>query len=345
MVEGDKLILESVSVAYGAKPVVKQVSFGVAAGEIACLLGPSGCGKTSLLRAIAGFEPVCTGRITLAGSVVSDDAGTLPPERRQLGIVFQDYALFPHLTVVENVSYGMRRWAAETAAARIAECLELVGLTGLEGRYPHELSGGQQQRVALARAIAPQPSLLLIDEPFSNLDTAMREHLATELRRMLKAAGVTAVLVTHDQQEAFAMADVIGVLRDGCLLQWGNADTLYHQPVNRFVAEFIGQGTLLPVKQNDMGRVETELGEWACNPTAKSPRWMLIRPNQLYLGEYGVAPVVIENKVFRGVDILYTARLASGQRLLSSMPNDLHYDIGNTYNVKVLVANPVLLME
>ncbi|TAN48645.1 MAG: ABC transporter ATP-binding protein [Methylococcaceae bacterium] len=336
-----KLALESVSVAYGAKPVVNHVSFSVAGGEIACLLGPSGCGKTSLLRAIAGFEPLAAGRITLAGSVVSDDNTLLPPERRQLGIVFQDYALFPHLTVADNVAYGMRG----RNAAVIADSLELVGLTGLEGRYPHELSGGQQQRVALARALAPQPSLLLIDEPFSNLDTAMREHLALELRRMLKAAGVTAVLVTHDQQEAFAMADAIGVLRDGCLLQWGDADTLYHRPVDRFVAEFIGQGTLLPVQPGGSGRVATELGEWACDCALPAPGWMLFRPNQLYLGQDGVASAVVENKVFRGVDILYTARLASGRRLLSSMPNDTHYAVGDRCNVKALVSDPVLLRD
>ncbi|WP_217994910.1 ABC transporter ATP-binding protein [Methylogaea oryzae] len=202
-----RLRLDSVSVAYGDKAVVRDVSFSVADGDIACLLGPSGCGKTTLLRAIAGFEPVVAGSIALSGAVVSNAQGGLPPERRQLGIVFQDYALFPHLDLAGNVGYGVRGLDGQALRRRIAECLELVGLAGLEGRYPHELSGGQQQRVALARAIAPKPSLLLIDEPFSNLDTALREHLAHELRQILKAGGVTAVLVTHDQQEAFAMAD------------------------------------------------------------------------------------------------------------------------------------------
>lgn len=334
-----RLAVEAVSIAYGAKPVVQEVSFAVAEGDIACLLGPSGCGKTTLLRAIAGFEPVLAGRIALAGSVVSSAEGGVPPERRQLGIVFQDYALFPHLGVADNVSYGLRGMDAVALNRRVAECLELVGLAGLESRYPHELSGGQQQRVALARAMAPQPSLLLIDEPFSNLDTALRERLAQELRQILKAAGVTAVLVTHDQQEAFAMADVIGVLRDGRLLQWGDADALYHRPANRFVAEFIGQGSLLPVTQ-ERGRVVTELGSFA---VAGEGAWLLLRPNQVVMGETGDAKAVVEHKAFRGMDILYTLRLASGQRLLSAAPNDAGYVVGDSVHASLLVREPVLL--
>jgi iron(III) transport system ATP-binding protein len=335
-----RLALQAVSLAYGAKRVVTEVSLAVAEGDIACLLGPSGCGKTSLLRAIAGFEPLAGGCITLAGEVVSSEQGRVPPEQRQLGIVFQDYALFPHLSVADNVAYGVRGLDKPALSQRVAECLAMVGLDGLEARYPHELSGGQQQRVALARAMAPRPSLLLIDEPFSNLDSALREHLAQELRQILKAAGITAVLVTHDQQEAFAMADQIGVMRDGRLLQWGDADALYHRPAGRFVAEFIGQGSLLPARLAD-GEIHTELGRL---PGSGAGRWLLLRPNQVSLDPVGLEALV-EHKVFRGMDILYTLRLPSGQRVLSAVPNDVQHALGERVGVSLMVHEPVLLGE
>lgn len=336
-----RLALDQVSVSYGAKPVVENVSFSVREGDIACLLGPSGCGKTTLLRAIAGFEPLCAGSIALADALVSTAQASVAPEQRQLGMVFQDYALFPHLNIADNVGYGLHSLVPDALHQRIDECLEQVGLRGLEARHPHELSGGQQQRVALARAMAPKPSLLLIDEPFSNLDTALRERLAQELRQILKASRMTAVLVTHDQQEAFAMADVIGVMDEGHLLQWGDADALYHKPANRFVAEFIGQGSLLPVTHED-GFIITEMGRIQ---TQQQGHWLLLRPNQVSLGETGNIAALVEHKVFRGMDILYTLRLDSGQRLLSAVPNDVQYTTGDRLFVSLQMREPVLVGE
>src|SRR3989304_3415857 len=225
---------------YGALHVVRGLSFSLPRGAIGCLLGPSGCGKTTVLRCIAGFEAVRDGEIRLNGQLVSSAAVLIPPERRRIGMVFQDYALFPHLTVARNVAFGLHALPPSDQMHRAGECIDAVGLSGLTGKYPHELSGGQQQRVALARALAPRPDLLLLDEPFSNLDTGLREHLSHELRDIVKASGATAVLVTHDQNEAFAMADEIGVVHEGRIEQWDSASNLYHPPVNRFAAAFVG---------------------------------------------------------------------------------------------------------
>jgi len=227
--------------AYGAHRVVRGMSFALAPGRIGCLLGPSGCGKTTVLRCLAGFEPVLGGEIALSGRVVSKLDLQVPPEKRGIGMVFQDYALFPHLSVAKNVAFGLSRMAIDKADARAAAMLELVGLAAAHDTYPHELSGGQQQRVALARALAPAPDLLLLDEPFSNLDIDLRERLSLEVRAILKKAGTTAILVTHDQHEAFSLADEIGIIKDGTIEQWDSAYNLYHRPRTRFVADFVGQ--------------------------------------------------------------------------------------------------------
>ena len=215
------LRVDSIQVAYAAGRAVHEIvhglSFSLSRGDIACLLGPSGCGKTTVLRAIAGFEPVTGGRIELGGREISRKGHTAAPETRQVGVVFQDYALFPHLTVAGNVGFGLRRLDAAARRARVDELLDLVGLGAQADKYPHELSGGQQQRIALARALAPRPDLLLLDEPFSNLDVDLRERLALEVRDILKELGTTAVLVTHDQHEAFAIADQIGVMHEGLI--------------------------------------------------------------------------------------------------------------------------------
>lgn len=239
------LRLDEIRVGYAVdgawRAVVDGLSLSLAAGQIGALLGASGCGKTTALRAIAGFEPLQGGRIALRGDTVADAVRSMPPEHRRVGMVFQDYALFPHLDVRDNVGFGLKRGDADRAA-RIDAMLALIGLSGRARAFPHELSGGQQQRVALARALAPAPALLLLDEPFSNLDAGGRQHLAGELRALLKATGTTALMVTHDQGEAFAMADAIGVMGEGHLHQWADAATLYHAPADRFVAGFIGRG-------------------------------------------------------------------------------------------------------
>jgi iron(III) transport system ATP-binding protein len=230
----------------GMRVVVDALSLALEEGGIGCLLGASGCGKTTALRAVAGFEPVQAGRIEVQGRRVAAAGFSLPPEKRSVGMMFQDYALFPHLDAGDNIAFGLRGQSRATRDARVAEMLALVGLEGSARAFPHELSGGQQQRVALARALAPGPALLLLDEPFSNLDTETRQHLAGELRGLLKASGATVLMVTHDQGEAFAMADHVGVMDGGRILQWDTPAGLYARPAHRFVAGFIGRGALVP---------------------------------------------------------------------------------------------------
>ncbi|MGH8721612.1 MAG: ABC transporter ATP-binding protein, partial [Burkholderiales bacterium] len=256
----DLLEIQELRQAYNGAEVVRGLDFTLARGAIGCLLGPSGCGKTTVLRCIAGFEPLRAGRIRLNGELVSGDGVMLPPERRHIGMVFQDYALFPHLTVGANIAFGLREAPRDLRATRVRELAALTGLAGALRQYPHELSGGQQQRVALARALAPRPELLLLDEPFSNLDVGLRERLSLEVREIIKASGATAVLVTHDQHEAFAMADDIGVMHDGRIEQRDSAYNLYHRPANRFVADFVGQGVFLPARRLGARQVEIELG-------------------------------------------------------------------------------------
>ena len=330
-----QLEVEGVDIAYGDRPVVRSAGFALPAGHIGCLLGPSGCGKTTLLRAIAGFEPVRAGRIRLAGETVSAPGRTVAPERRGVGMVFQDFALFPHLTVADNIAFGLRDRPAADRRQRVTELLELVGLAGRGGEYPHCLSGGQQQRVALARAMAPCPRLLLLDEPFSSLDVELREGLAREVRSVLQRQGMTALLVTHDQMEAFAMADEIGVMSEGRIHQWDSAFNLYHRPADRFVADFIGQGVLLPGTVLDAERVETALGiidggvPSACRPGC--PVEVVLRPDDVVDVPADDADATrgrVEAKAFRGADTLYTLRLSGGARVLCQTHSHHDYAIG-----------------
>lgn len=340
------LELRDIRQSYGQHAVVDGVSFRVEPGRIACLLGPSGCGKTTLLRCIAGFEPIVSGEILLAGQVVSRSNHTLPPERRAIGMVFQDYALFPHLNIARNVAFGLRKLESAARVRRVEEMLATVGLSGLGKKYPHELSGGQQQRVALARALAPRPQLILLDEPFSNLDVNLREHLSQEVREILTREGMTAILVTHDQHEAFAMADEIGVLNAGRLQQWDTAYNLYHQPANRFVADFIGQGSLLPGILLDNSNIQTELGlihsEQSLNirqnpadyPTGSHVD-ILLRPDDLLHDESSPLRATVTKKAFRGAEILYTLRLPSGASILALLPSHHNHAPGETLGLRL----------
>lgn len=255
------LELQDISVVYPCPEenlcVINRLSLQLAQGEIGCLLGASGCGKTTILRAIAGFEPLRSGEIWLAGRKLSSTSQQIAPEQREVGMMFQDYALFPHLSVERNVGFGLRRQTKAERERRVDEMLELVGLQAERKRYPHELSGGQQQRVALARALAPSPSLLLLDEPFSNLDVDTRERLAFEVRDIFKQAGLTAILVTHNQAEAFAIADRIGVMEHGQVVQWGTPRELHEQPANAFVADFIRREALLTQRTMALMRDES----------------------------------------------------------------------------------------
>jgi iron(III) transport system ATP-binding protein len=335
------LELVSVTQAYDGQTVVDGLSLSLAKGSIGCLLGPSGCGKTTVLRCIAGFEPLASGEIRIGGRTMSTAGMRIPTEQRNVGIVFQDYALFPHLNVEGNVAFGLHRWPSSGRKQRISQMLETVGLQALGRRYPHELSGGQQQRVALARALAPQPDLLLLDEPFSNLDVDLRERLGLEVRDILKQQGATALLVTHDQHEAFVMADGIGVMSAGRIQQWDSASNIYHHPANRFVADFIGQGVLLPATANADGSLEIELG--ACIDPAAGPFPVppgsrcdvLLRPEDIVHDDTSPFKAKVLHKAFRGADILYTLQLASGTRVVSRASSEHDRAVGERIGIRL----------
>jgi len=331
------LEIEAVTCHYDSQLVLEDVGFRLHPGEIGCILGPSGCGKSTLLRTIAGFHPLSAGEIRLAGELISSRSHFVPPEKRQIGMVFQDYALFPHLTVLDNVRFGLSR--SGNTLARALELLELVGLADLARRYPHELSGGQQQRIALARALAPKPRLILMDEPFSNLDVSLRKRLSLDVRDILKQAGTSAILVTHDQQEAFAMSDHIGVIQQGRLLQWDTATNLYQAPQNRFVAQFVGNGTFLPATALNAVDLETELGpvtsqqanSWPTNRDVE----VLVRPDEVAIDPNAPVKAFVVNKVFAGSSILYRLRLNSERTLEVLAPNHQDYQEGDQVGLRL----------
>ena len=335
-----QLLVEDLHHAYDGQDVVRGLSFELPRGAIGCLLGPSGCGKTTVLRCIAGFETPRAGRILLNGVAVSAPGVHLAPEHRRVGMVFQEHALFPHLTAAQNIAFGLTRNGAGEARAR--ELAELTGLSGLLEKYPHELSGGQQQRVALARALAPRPELLLLDEPFSSLDTDLRERLSLELREIIKATGATAVLVTHDQQEAFAMADEIGVVHEGRIEQWDIAYNLYHRPANRFVADFVGQGVFLPARALNGRQLEIELGVLNADlPHGGGPLEVLLRPDDVVHDDAAPTQAEVVHKAFRGAEILYTLKLASGRRVLALVPSHHNHAIGEQIGIRLDVDHVV----
>ena len=330
---------------------VDGVSLGLRAGDIGVLIGPSGCGKTTLLRAVAGLERASSGSISLQGEQVSDGQHHVPAEQRRIGMVFQDYALFPHLDVGRNVAFGIHQMPKAQRAARVTEVLRLVGLDGLQARYPHELSGGQQQRVALARALAPAPRLLLLDEPFSNLDVDLRERLAHEVRAILKAAGATALFVTHDQLEAFAIGDVIGVMHQGHLHQWDDAYALYHRPATRFVAEFIGHGVFAPAQIRQHGGevvVQTPLGALTDVDECPLPSAyeaglcdVLLRADDIVHDDAAPVKAQIVRKAFRGSEFLYTLRLASGETVMTHVPSHHDHAVGEWIGIRPQVDHVV----
>ena len=346
------LELDRVGVSYGTHNAVQEVSFSLQRGQIGCLLGPSGCGKTTVLRAVAGFEALRQGQIRLEGSVISRPGATLPPEERRIGMVFQDYALFPHLSVAANIGFGLSRMARIARHARVAELLALTGLDANASRFPHELSGGQQQRVALARALAPRPELLLLDEPFSNLDTELRERLSLELREILRAADTTAILVTHDQHEAFAIADVIGLMNRGRIEQWDAAYELYHRPANRFVADFIGQGVFISGKVLSDTQVQIEFGALAgdiplpchqgCDTCGKGCSVdVLLRPDDVIHDDASPLLAEVVRKAFRGAEFLYTLKLPSGREVLALVPSHHNHAIGEKIGIRLEVDHVV----
>ncbi len=332
------LSLSGVHHAYGKRPTVEGLDLALAPGEICCLLGPSGCGKTTVLRCIGGFEPLTGGAIHVDGQMVSGPAVHVPPERRRVGMVFQDYALFPHLDVQDNVAFGIGR--SPQARERVQQLLATVGLEANAHRFPHELSGGQQQRVALARALAPKPRLLLLDEPFSNLDVELREQLAAEVRSVLKASGTTAVFVTHDQNEAFAMADEIAVMASGRIQQLDTPYNLYHRPATRFVADFIGQGVFVKGTMIDGSRLRIALGEVASpepirGALAGGEFDVLLRPDDVVHDDASPLRATVLHKAFRGAEILYTLQISSGERVLSMVPSHHNHVLGEPIGIRL----------
>ena len=340
------LELDEICITLDQTPVVEGVSLKIEQGQIGCLVGPSGCGKTTLLRAIAGFEHPAAGTIRVKNRIVADVHSCDLPESRGIGMVFQDLALFPHLTVAQNIGFGMDRASRRETADRVAELLDLVGMQQYANSFPHQLSGGQQQRVALIRAMAPRPDLLLLDEPFSSQDTELRVKLAHEVRDLLKRDGITAILVTHDQHEAFAIADRIGVMSNGHLLQWDSAWDLYHRPAERFVADFIGEGVFICGNTMHANQIQTELGIISGQLSEKFAAGtqidLLVRPDDIVHDDNSPNKGTVIAKDFRGADHLYTLRMPGSTRVLCLVPSHFNHDVGANIGVKLRLDHLVI---
>jgi iron(III) transport system ATP-binding protein len=323
--------LENVTRRFGDVVAVDRASFCVERGEVVALLGPSGCGKTTLLRLVAGFERPDGGSVEIDGKTVASSSGAwVPPERRRVGMVFQDYALFPHLTVAENVGFGLPR---RTRPGRVPELLGIVGLEAHGRRYPHELSGGQQQRVALARALAPSPELVLLDEPWSNVDPFLRESLRTEVVDIIRPLGVTVVLVTHDREEAFSLADRIALMREGQVVQEGTSEELYFEPVSRWAAEFVGAGNVLTGRVVH-GVVETPIGSFPANgASGNGSARVLVRPELLELACDPTGEAEVVGREFRGHDVFYRV-LLDGVELVSQRPSNEQVPLGSRVRLR-----------
>jgi iron(III) transport system ATP-binding protein len=330
------LSLEQVTKSYPAQalPAVDHLSLELAKGEILALLGPSGCGKTTTLRLIAGFERPDAGVVKIGGKIMANGRICVPPEQRGVGMVFQEYTLFPHLTVDENVLFGLRHLSAQERLQRLREMLDMVGLGPFARRYPHELSGGQQQRVALARALAPRPAVLLLDEPFSNLDADLRTQMLHEVYVILRHLETTAVFVTHDYEEAFMVADRVGVLNGGHLEQLSCPEEIYHRPGTRFVARFVGQANFLPGRVVRAG-IETDIGTFPkpLGLTEGSTVEVMIRPHQLALRPDATGSGLVISRRFRGADAVVVVQLPSGMTLYGYQPSTHRFQTGERVTV------------
>lgn len=340
------LELQDISIKLQQHLIVDNVGFSITAGEIGCLLGPSGCGKTTLLRAIAGFENPSNGQIILSGQCIANPKQSLIPEKRNIGMVFQDLALFPHLNVFKNIAFGLKGMSGSAVSERVEQLLDLVGMSEYGDSFPHQLSGGQQQRVALIRAMAPKPDLLLLDEPFSSQDTELRVQLAHEVREILKHDGITAILVTHDQNEAFAIADNIGVLNKGRLAQWDAAYDLYHKPADRFVADFIGEGVFVCGNAIDDNWIQTELGQIAGELSERfapgTEVELLVRPDDVIHDDSNAYKGTVIARDFRGADHLYTIRMPGSTRLLCLAPSHHDHQVGEQFGVRLELDHLVI---
>ncbi|GAF60534.1 LOW QUALITY PROTEIN: ferric iron ABC transporter, ATP-binding protein [Psychrobacter sp. JCM 18903] len=356
--------VQDLIVGYDDTIIVNGLSLELKQGEIGCFLGYSGCGKTTALRAIAGLEQSRDGTVLLNNQCLTDktdrNSYAVAPAKRGMGMVFQDYALFGHLSVAKNIAFGLNKWSAADKKSRVAEMLELVELSEHADKRPNELSGGQQQRVALARALAPKPKLLLLDEPFSNLDVVLRESLAMNVRDILKRTNTTAILVTHDQNEAFALADKVGVMHKGKLVQWATPSELYHEPISPFVAEFVGEGAMIDgiIKE---GHVETALGDiyrrmevydesgypQYCEydyPNG-TPIKVLVRLDDIIHDDESNQTALVVGRVFRGANYLYRLQLDDGQTVLSLVASHHNHEIGSQIGILPILEHVVVFDE
>ena len=340
------VMIRNLNLSYQDGLVVDGVTLGLNPQELGCLLGPSGCGKSTLLRAVAGFQELDSGEIWLDNQLLSTERYRVPPEDRGVGMVFQDIALFPHLTVAENIAFGLTDWSEPIRSKRIAELLDLIGLMGLDQRYPHELSGGQQQRVALARAMAPKPKLLLLDEPFSGLDTELRGRLASEVRTILKSDGICSLLVTHDQREAFDFADRIAVMHKGHICQFDTPFNLYHEPTDPFVAHFVGPGEMIDAKIASPRSVSSPLGVLTNDEDLQYPIdsgvQIFLRPDDLIHDDDSSYQAMLVGKHFRGAHHLYEVKLDNGVILGCLAPSHHNHAIGELIGVSLDIEHLVV---
>jgi iron(III) transport system ATP-binding protein len=343
------LDIRDLTLSYGDNTVLHDVSLSLAQGEIGCVLGPSGCGKTTLLRAIAGFKKPDSGCITIGEQTVCDGLVNIEVAERKVGVIFQDFALFPHLSVEKNIAYGLQKINKQERKALTDSAMALVDLQDYAHKYPHELSGGQQQRVAIARALAPKPDLLLLDEAFSSLDPELRERLSGEIRSLLKKQNITALLITHDQTEAFAMADKIAVLQDHVCHQWDTAYALYHEPATEFVAKFIGEGTFIEGtirQENQQLIIDTHLGSFPLEPGKPLADGikgkLLVRPDDLRHQDESLLKARVVGRSFRGAHIMYRLQLEnSNETLLCLAPSHHDHAVGESFGIHLEIEHVI----
>jgi iron(III) transport system ATP-binding protein len=336
--------LQGVGKSFGSVRAVADVTLPVRAGELLAVLGPSGCGKTTLLRLIAGFERPDAGSVTVGDTLVAGPGCFVAPERRRIGMVFQDYALFPHLTVEANIAFGLVQRPRHERDALTRRTLELVGLQHKADSYPHELSGGERQRVALARALAPEPEVVLLDEPFSSLDASLRAGLRREVELILRDAEATAILVTHDQEEALSLADRVAVMRDGRLVQVGAPQDVYSRPAGRWTAQFVGEVNVLAGVARGAD-VDTELGTFDLPWPASGTVHVAVRPEQFELRADSKGNAEVVSREFRGHDVLYRLRHEGGRTLLVQLPSLQLYEVGDRVFVRPAAAAVTPLVD